>query len=95
MLNTVMPPEREYQRARSRKIFFRLFKPKNECALLQQPSDLPADPNEHHWWTVVDLDPNGQRLYLLPGFRLVNRLGFVETEHAWGGDADDHPPYVY
>mgnify|MGYP001308228673 CR=1 FL=1 len=95
MLNIIMPPERQYKRARSRKTFFRLFIPKSGCPLIQQPSDLPPDPDERHWWTVIDLDPNGQHLYLLPGFRFANRLGFVETERAWGGDADEHPPYVY
>lgn len=37
---------------------------------------------------VCDLDPDGSRFYLLPGFRIANRLGFIETEHAWGGKAN-------
>lgn len=94
MRNPVRPPERPYARARSRRVFNRLFSPRDN-GRLHEVNELPPDPDEHHWWTAVDLDPNGDRLYLLPGFRLVNRLGFVETERAWGGDADMHPPYVY
>lgn len=94
MSKTVMPPERPYKRARSRRIFNHLFWPL-QGGQLHEVNELPPDPDERRWWTVVDLDPNGPRLYLLPGFRLANRLGFIETEHAWGGDADKHPHYVY
>lgn len=94
MTNAISPPARVYRRARSRRLFNHLFAPLHD-AKLHDVHDLPPDPDERHWWTVVDLDPDGQRLYLLPGFRLVNRLGFITTEHAWAGDADDHPLYVY
>lgn len=94
MSNTIMPPSRPYTRARSRRVFNHLFQPLYD-GRLHEVDDLPPDPDEHHWWTVVDLDPDGPRFYLLPGFRLLNRLGFVTTEHAWGGDADLHPPYVH
>lgn len=94
MCKTIMPPERPYQRARTRRTFNHLFQPLYD-GRIHELNELPADPDEHHWWTVVDLDPNGPRLYLLPGVQLVNRLGFIETEHAWGGDADQHPPYVH
>ncbi len=94
MCTSILPPDHTYQRARPRRVFNQLFQPIAD-GHLYEVNDLPVDPDEHHWWTVVDLDPNGPRLYLLPGFRLVNRLGFIQTETAWGGDADRHPPYVY
>ncbi|HEX2842167.1 hypothetical protein [Hyphomicrobium sp.] len=94
MRKSIMPPARQFQRARSRRTFNRLFQPLHE-GHLHEVIELPPTPDEHHWWTCVDLEPDGQRLYLLPGIRFANRLGFVQTEHAWGGDADLHPPYVY
>jgi hypothetical protein len=94
MSKTVMPPQRPYTRARSRRIFNQLFSPR-ENGRLHEVDELPTEPDEHHWWTAVDLAPDTNSLYLLPGFRLVNRLGFVETTHAWGGDADQHPLYLY
>ena len=92
--NTVMPPKRTYARARSRAMYNKLFAPRDN-ARLHETKDVPPDPDERHWWTVLDLDPNSSRLYLTPGFRLANRLGFVQTEHAWGGNPEDHPAYVY
>lgn len=94
MSDTIMPPATTYKRARSRAMFDKTFNPK-VSGRLYEPADLPTNPDEHHWWTVVDLDPNGQHFYLTPGFRFANRLGFVETERAWGGSADEHPLYVY
>lgn len=94
MPKTVMPHPRPYQRARSRALFNQLFQP-TENGRLREVSELPPNPNERHWWTVVDLDPDGKRFYLLPGFRFANKLGFVETDHAWGGAPEDHPLYTY
>ena len=94
MSKTIMPPMRQFQRARSRRMFDHLFQPISE-GRLHEVNELPPNPDQHHWWTAVDLDPDGQRLYLLPGFRHANRLGFVQAAHAWGGDADLHPRYIY
>lgn len=94
MCKIIMPPAHNYQRARSRKTFNRLFSPSEDGRLRQTP-ELPPDVDERHWWTVTDLDPNGQNFHLLPGFRFANRLGFIQTNHAWGGAAEDHPLYVY
>ena len=94
MCKIVMPPARPYQRARSRAVFTRLFCPTEE-GRMRETSELPPNPNERHWWTVVDLDPDGERFYLMPGFRFANKLGFVQTQYAWGGAPEDHPLYTY
>lgn len=54
MSKTVMPPQRPYARARSRRIFNQLFSPR-ENGRLHEVDELPTEPDEHHWWTAVDL----------------------------------------
>ena len=94
MSNLIMPPAKTYHHARSCPAFNRQFQPRNQSKLMEV-SDLPANPDERTFWTVVDLDPNSTRLHLMAGFRFANRLGFVETEHRWGGNPEDHPLYTY
>ncbi len=36
-----------------------------------------------HVWTLVDNNPNSIYLDILPGFRLVNRMGYFITEKPW------------
>ena len=90
----IMPPVKPYRYARSRAAFNLQFRPRNDGRVIEV-TELPANPDERTFWTVVDLDPNSTRLHLMPGFRFANRLGFVETENRWGGNADDHPLYTY
>ena len=45
-----------------------------------QIQDLPSG---YHLWTVVDNNPNSVYLDILPGNRIVNRLGFFVTRIPW------------
>lgn len=45
-----------------------------------QIQDLPSG---YHLWTVVDNNPNSIYLDVIPGNRIVNRLGFYVTEVPW------------
>lgn len=63
--------------------------------LLIDKQDVPPDASYRDWWTIVDYAPNSNRLYLVPGFAHANRLGFIKCLRPWGGNADDHPLYLY
>ena len=40
-------------------------------------------------WTVVETgDPDNESLYALPGFHIVNRLGYLVSDVAWDDEAD-------
>lgn len=43
-----------------------------------------ADADPHTVWTIIDSgDDNDGNWYALPGFHLVNRLGYVRTVRPW------------
>ncbi|CEJ88090.1 hypothetical protein HYPGJ_31587 [Hyphomicrobium sp. GJ21] len=84
-------------RARPWKHFVKAFLPvrtaKGEDYLVE-PDEVPPGANERYWWTVVDFDPNGPRLYLVAGFSKVNRLGYVECLRPWPSKFDN-PLYTF
>jgi len=66
------------QRAMSWSTFERIYKP-----LTDQPIehvDIPKGTEVHTIWTLVDAE--GQ-LQLVPGWHIVNRLGYYITEKPW------------
>jgi hypothetical protein len=92
----ILPPARDYVRARGWRMFLNTFGPvATRNGFIVEAEDIPKDADPRSWWTVVDLAPDSNRLYLVPGFAHVNRLGFVRCLHPWGGNADDHPLYLY
>lgn len=40
------------------------------------------DKDPHHVWSVVESD-DGETLYALPGFRVVNKIFYLVTEKPW------------
>lgn len=92
----VKPPNRIFRRARRWETFQRLFEPleRVDGSVLWESSDVPKDTDYRHWWTVLDPMTTGQ-LYLAAGFHFVNRLGYVQCKHAWSGDWQHHPEYLY
>lgn len=93
----ILPPEREYARARPWKEFHNTFAPVEVGTndYIVEPCDVPKGTDRRLWWTVVDYAPDSNRFYVVPGFRYVNRLGYVQCLRPWGGNPDDHPLYVY
>lgn len=93
----IQPPSHEYARARSWKAFAALFAPTKTTngAYMREPDEIPKGADPRHWWTVVDYDPNGPYLHLVPGITGANRLAVIACEHAWGGSPQNHPLYVY
>jgi hypothetical protein len=91
----VMPPTRRFKRARHWQTFERLFQPLplGDGSLIRDPAMLPQDADPRYWWTV--LDPMTGTLYLTAGFHRVNRLGYICCANPWGGDAHEHPEYIY
>lgn len=92
----VMPPNKLYRRARCWRTFEKLFAPieRQGGDLIWEPWDVPKDSDHRFWWTVLDPMTSGQ-LYLTPGFRFVNRLGYVQCRNSWGGEDTGHPEYLY
>lgn len=92
----ILPPERDYVRARGWRMFLNTFGPvATRNGFIAEAEEVPKDADHRSWWTVVDYAPDSNRLYLVPGFARANRLGFVRCLHPWGGNADDHPLYLY
>lgn len=51
------------------------------------------DQSPNHVWTVVDSgDDSDGNWYALPGFHVVNKLGYVMTREAW---SDSTPDAIY
>jgi hypothetical protein len=93
----VLPPDHFYTRARSWKIFLNAFAPvlASKDNYLVEPCDVPKDADPHDWWTIVDYAPDAPRLYITAGIAHANRLGCIRCHRPWGGNADDHPLYLY
>lgn len=58
------------------------------------PWALPKDADERYWWTVFD-PMEDLKVYLSPGIRKVDRLGYVRCELPWDGEACQHPDYRF
>lgn len=92
----ILPPQREYVRARGWKVFLNTFGPvATKNGFITEAEEVPKDADPRSWWTIVDYAPDSSRLYIVPGFAHANRLGFIRCLHPWGGNADDHPLYLY
>lgn len=94
MAEPVMPPNRQFKRARSWKIFDRLFAPTrhNGETIYWAIGEVPKGEDPRRWWTILEFDGV---MYLRPGFHFVNRFGYVQCANPWGGEAEDHPDYLY
>lgn len=95
----IMPPGKVFKRARGRASFDALFVPvKNpnsrQDEYLWDAGDIPRDADRRYWWTVVDVGPDPP-FQLEAGIHRVNRIGLVQCINAWGGNAADHPNYIY
>ena len=78
----------------SRTVFERRFNPivREDGTFIWDRSELPDAIVAEQWWTVLDYDGE---LYLSPGFRFVNRFGYVRCATPWT-DADRlQPDYRY
>jgi hypothetical protein len=74
--------------------FERRFKPidREEGCPWWEREDLPWDVDYRHVWTILDCEG---RLYVSPGFRFVNRLGYVRCAVAWTDEDRHQPDYRY
>lgn len=96
-LPPIMPPKRLPARPRPFDVFVELFEPIDRDGygrIIWQAQDIPEDADPREWWTIVDGD-TGDRTFLMPGFRRVNRLGYIRCAARWGGEASDHPIYRF
>lgn len=90
------PPAKTFKRHRRWDTFAKLFKP----VLGEQmdgyvgTDDVPQGADPRSWWTIID-PCDGTEMYLVPGFHLANRFGFVECSLPWAGKWDDHPTYAW
>ncbi|HRD75336.1 MAG TPA: hypothetical protein PK264_05270 [Hyphomicrobiaceae bacterium] len=92
----VMPPAHSFRCARRWTTFERLFAPiaRDDDSLLWDAREIAfAVEDPRHWWTVVEGDRGG--LYTVAGWHLVNRIGHLCCQHAWGGRPGDHAAYRY
>lgn len=92
----IAAPVRRYRRPRLWRTFETLFEPvpRSDCSLLWDHADIDwTTVGPRTIWTVVEGDRGG--LYVVAGIHVVNRIGFLVCEHAWGGDWTDHPDYHY
>ena len=90
----IVTPPRSPLETSSRRAFDRLFVPQQGpyCDFLWEAADIPTGSDGRFWWTLIDCEGE---LLLEAGFHVVNRLGFVRSLNAWGGQADQHPLYRY
>lgn len=75
-------------------VFERRFNPivRADGSLIWDRSELPEAIVAEQWWTVLDYDG---KLYLSPGFRFVNRLGYVRCTTPWTDVDQLQPDYRY
>jgi hypothetical protein len=81
-------------RAGSFRTFERRFGPieTENGTLIRDREDLPVNVDPRLVWTVLDCDG---RLYLSPGFRFVNRIGYVLCRTPWTDGDEGQPDYCY
>ena len=82
------------RRAGSWRSFVRRFQPLEapDGDQFHMIGTLPAPVDPRHWWTLVDCDGT---LYLTPGLRLVNRLGYLRCARPRSDDDMRQPDYRY
>ena len=92
--NTPQAENRIRTRCGSWRSFERRFRPlpAPDHDLLWDLHQLPKGAPAPHWWTVLDCDG---RLYLSPGFRLVNRFAYVRCAVPWTDADRAQPDYRY
>lgn len=75
--------------------FEELFQPleRNDNQLLWQHGAIPSGADARYWWSVVEGD-NGA-WYISPGFRVVNRMGYIRCRVPRAADETDYPDYAY
>lgn len=75
--------------------FERRFRPIDgpEGALYWRFDQLPRPLDARHVWTIVDSGDG--KLYVSPGFRLVNRIDYVVCAVPWTDDDARQPDYRY
>lgn len=92
----VMPPATLRKRALPFKLFKERFQPiaRQHGEIARDLTDLPADPLDRQWWTL-ETGNLSETWYLRPG--IFYRVGtqYVRCRNPWGGEAHQHPPYVY
>lgn len=76
------------------RVFERRFQPiaRQDGSFLWERVELPSDLDAREWWTVVDCEG---KLYVSPGFRFVNRFGYVRCAVPWRDDDQRQPDYRY
>lgn len=65
----------------------------NNGLILHNREDIPPHMGSRHIWTVVEGDNN--RMYLVPGWSIVNRIGYVVCDVPWCEVEYTNPGYVY
>lgn len=87
-------PARRRTRCGSWRTFERRFGPIDspDGNVYWSREQLPSGIDEHRVWTIVDGDG---KLYVTPGYRLVNRIGYVVCERPWCDDDMHQPDYRY
>ncbi|WP_414463309.1 hypothetical protein [Hyphomicrobium sp. DY-1] len=90
----VMPPAKKSARALPRRLFDQRFAP-----IPKRPHDIthdraPAGADERHWWTVVT-GPLSATWHIYPGIGHGEDEQYIQCRRPWGGNAADHPHYVY
>jgi len=63
--------------------FARIYKPLKDQPI--EGYEVPRTTSPYNVWTLVDAEGNP---VLLPGWHLVNRLGYYITEKPWTEDTD-------
>lgn len=59
----------------------------------QIPNDkLPKDVDDRQIWTLLDCDG---KLYVVPGYHMVNYLARLVTRHAWSDTEFNNPGYTF
>jgi hypothetical protein len=81
-------------RAGSWRTFERRFRPLDgpDGATYWGREQLPRDVDPRLVWTIVDCDG---KLYVSPGFHLVNRIDYVLCRNPWTDDDELQPDYRY
>lgn len=87
-------PVKRRTRAGSWRTFERRFQPITgpDGATYWAREQLPRDVDARLVWTIVDCDG---KLYVSPGFRLVNRVDYVLCRLPWTADDERQPDYRY
>lgn len=60
--------------------------------MLDVKNQIPEGTPAEQVWTVLDCDGS---LILSPGYRFVNRFGYVVCERPWGPSEESNTGYIY